>query len=393
MTQPQDFSTRSVHAGGERNPGTGIAPPIFQTSTFKLSSAREGADFTQMPAPDRFYTRWGNPTTKQLEAAIAELEGAEAALAFSSGMGAISATIISILSSGDHAVFARSLYSATTELAQQVLPRFRVEVSFADASDLAAVRAAVRPETKLIFFESPTNPTLQVCDLEGLARIGREAGALTAVDNTFASPYNQNPLRAGIDLVLHSMTKYIGGHSDLTGGSVAGKRELIEPCWKMLKIFGACLSPFEAWLAIRGLKTLALRVERQNASALAVARHLSRHPAVERVHYPGLPEHPGHELARKQMRGFGGMVSFEVRGGLAAATRLAESLKLITLAVSLGGVESLIAHPASTVHGLLPEETLCAAGIRPGLLRLSVGLEAAEDLIADLDQALAGGGR
>jgi methionine-gamma-lyase len=278
-------------------------------------------------------------------------------------------------------------------MAQQVLPRFGVEVSFAEGSDLAALRSAVRPRTKLIFFESPTNPTLEICDLEGLARIGREAGALTVVDNTFASPYNQNPLRLGIDLVLHSMTKYIGGHSDLTGGVVVGKREHLEACWKMLKIFGACLSPFEAWLAIRGLKTLAVRVERQNSSALAVARHLSRHPAVDRVHYPGLPEHPGHGLAKKQMRGFGGMVSFEMRGGLAAATRLVESLKLITLAVSLGGVESLIVHPASMIHGLLSEETLRAQGIQPGLLRLSVGLEASEDLIADLEQAMAAGGR
>ncbi len=393
MTRPPDFATRSVHAGGGRNPSSGIAPPIFQTSTFKLASAREGVELMQMSAPERFYTRWGNPTTKQLEAAISELEGGEAALAFSSGMGAIAATTFSILSAGDHALFAKALYSATTEMAQQVLPRFGVEVSFAEGSDLAALRSAVRPRTKLIFFESPTNPTLEICDLEGLARIGRESGALTVVDNTFASPYNQNPLRLGIDLVLHSMTKYIGGHSDLTGGVVAGKREHIEACWKMLKIFGACLSPFEAWLAIRGLKTLAVRVERQNASALAVARHLARHPAVERVHYPGLPEHPGHGLARKQMRGFGGMVSFEVRGGLAAATRLVESLKLITLAVSLGGAESLIVHPASMIHGLLSEETLRAQGILPGLLRFSVGLEAPEDLIADLEQAMAAGGR
>jgi methionine-gamma-lyase len=304
-------------------------------------------------------------------------------------MGAISATIFSLLSAGDHAVLGKALYAATTELARTLFPRFGIEVDFVDAADLAAVRKAMRPRTRMIFVETPTNPTLALCDLDGIAAIGKETGATTVLDNTFASPYNQNPLRHGIDVVVHSMTKYMGGHSDLTAGVVVGRQEFIKRCWGLLKLFGASLSPFEAWLLIRGLKTLAVRVERQNQSALEVARFLKGHPAVERAHYPGLPDHPGHALARKQMRGFGGMVSFELRGGVAAGTRLVESLRLITLAVSLGGAESLIVHPASMIHGKLSEADLRAAGISPGLLRLSVGLEAPADIIADLEHALA----
>jgi methionine-gamma-lyase len=388
MKEPPDFATRAIHAGDEKNPLAGIAPPIVQTSTFRLPSAEEGVEAMRSVAPDNVYTRWGNPTTKQLEAILADLEGGEAALAFGSGMGAISATIFQAVSAGDHLILGKALYAATTEMARTLLPRFGVETSFVDGSDLASLRAAVKPRTRMIFLESPTNPTLQVCDLAGVAAIGREIGVTTVVDNTFASPYNQNPLRFGIDVVVHSMTKYIGGHSDVTAGVVVGKRELVERAWGLLKLFGASLSPFEAWLLIRGLKTLAVRVERQNQSGLAIARYLRGHPRVERVHYPGLPDHAGHALAAKQMRGFGGMVSFELRGGLPAGTRLVAELKLITLAVSLGGAESLIVHPASMIHGKLPEEALRAGGISTGLLRLSVGLEGAADLIADLDQAL-----
>jgi methionine-gamma-lyase len=388
MDEPLDFHTRAIHAGKDHNPTLGLTPPIYQTSTFRFPSAKEGAELMQTHAPELVYTRWGNPNAKQVEATIASLEGGEAALVFGSGMGAVSAAIFAHLAAGDHAVLGTALYSGTTEVARSLLPRYGVEVSFVEAFDLEKVRQALRKNTRLILVETPTNPTLEICDLEGIARIGKEAGVLTMADNTFASPVNQNPLAHGIDVVLHSMTKYIGGHSDLTAGVVVGKKEAVERCWTFLKLFGACLSPFEAWLLIRGLKTLALRVERQNRSAHEVARFLAGHPAIERVYYPGLPTHPRHQLAGKQMRGFGGMVSFELRGGAAAGARLVDAVRLITLAVSLGGAESLIVHPASTTHGMLSDEALKAAGLTPGLLRLSVGLEDPRDIIKDLQQAI-----
>jgi cystathionine beta-lyase/cystathionine gamma-synthase len=385
---PHRFETRAIHAGAELNRTSALAPPIFQSSTFKLESARQGAELTQAAAPAEFYTRWGNPTTKQLEAILADLEGAEAALAFASGMGAISTALLSLLSAGDHVLIGQSIYSGVNELARGVLPRFGIEVSFADSSDTHAVAAALRPETRLVLVESPTNPTLGLCDLEALGKLGRERGVLTMVDNTFATPANQNPIGLGIDIVAHAATKAIGGHSDVTAGAICSRRDIVERCWRHLKLFGASLSPFEAWLIIRGLKTLSLRVEKQSRSALALARFLESHPDVERVYYPGLPSHPGHALACRQMRGFGGILSFELRGGVQRGVRFVEALRLVQLAVSLGGAESLIQHPASMTHGTLGEDELRKAGISPGLLRLSVGLEAAEDLQEDLAQAL-----
>ncbi len=389
MTESLDFSTRAIHAGDEFNLAPGVVPPIHQSSTFKLASAREGAEFGHTINPDRFYTRLGNPTTRQLEAVLASLECGEAALAFASGMGAISAAIFATLGAGDHAVLGQALYATTTEVARTLFPRYGIEASFVDATDSEAVRGALRANTRLILVETPTNPDLRLVDLDAIARIGRERGITTMVDSTFASPYNQNPIRHGFDLVLHSMTKYLGGHSDLTAGAVIGKKPLVEGCWKYLKLFGACLSPFEAWLLLRGIKTLSVRVERQNSTALELARFLANHRGVERVHYPGLADHPGHALAKRQMRGFGGMVAFELKGGVPAGIRMAESVRLVTLAVSLGGTESLITHPASMIQGNLPEEALRAAGVSPGLMRLSVGLEAPRDLIADLEQAIA----
>ena len=389
MSAAQDFSTRAVHAGRDLNETSGVSAPIWQTSTFKLPDAAAGARFGAEVAPAEFYTRLGNPTVKLLEAALASLEGGEAALAFSSGMGAIAALLFSNLAAGDHAVFGRALYATTTEVAQKLFPRYGVKADFVDASDLAALRRAVRPETRMIYVESPTNPTLEICDLDGVAAVAKEKGVLAVIDNTFASPYNQNPLRHGFDVVVHSMTKSIGGHSDLTGGAVIGRKEIVERAWQYLKLFGANLSPFEAWLALRGIKTLAVRAARQGETALEVARFLRGHRAVARVHYPGLEEHPGHALARRQMRTFGSMISFEVSGGYAAAVQVIESVRLITLAVSLGGCESLMNHPASMIAGKLGEEALRLSGITPGLVRFSIGLEAPPDLIADLEQALA----
>jgi cystathionine beta-lyase/cystathionine gamma-synthase len=388
--EKRSFETRAIHAGKEHNPTAALTPPIFQSSTFKLESAAQGAELAQSIAPAEFYTRWGNPTTKHLEAILADLEGSEAALAFASGMGAISAVLFSTLSPGDHLLVGRSIYSGVNELANGFLPRFGVECSFVDASQVEKVESAVRKNTRVILVESPTNPTLEICDLAAIAAIGKAHGVLTALDNTFATPVNQNPLAYGFDVSIHAATKFIGGHSDATAGVICAGKEFIQRAWYHLKLHGACLSPFESWLLIRGVKTLYVRVREQNRSALEIARFLQECPQVERVHYPGLESHPNHALASRQMRGFGGIVSFELTGGLRAGKHTVESLRLIQLAVSLGGVESIIQHPASMTHGTLPEEEIRKAGISPGLLRLSIGLESADDLKADLAQALAG---
>jgi cystathionine beta-lyase/cystathionine gamma-synthase len=365
-----------------------MTPPIYQTSTFKLDTCALGAEFALSVGPTEFYTRWGNPTTRHFETIIADLEGAEAALAFSSGMGAISAFVLSQVRQGDHILIGRSIYSGVHELVCNILARFGVESTSVDASDLDEVSRAFRHGSKLLLVESPTNPTLQICDLAALAGLCREHGVLSVVDNTFATPCNQNPIALGIDVVAHAATKAIGGHSDVTAGVICSRREVIDSAWPMLKIFGACLSPFEAWLLIRGLKTMSLRVARQSESAAAIAVYLEKHQRVEKVYYPGLAEHPGHELASRQMSGFGGMVSFEVTGGKAAGIRFAESLKLVDLAVSLGGAETILCHPASMTHAALDDDTLERSGLSPGLQRLSVGLEDPTDLIADLEQAL-----
>jgi methionine-gamma-lyase len=382
------LETRAIHAGAEQNKTSALTPPIFQSSTFKLRNAAWGAELTKSIAPAEFYTRWGNPTTKQFEAVMADLEGSEAALAFSSGMGAISALLLASVSAGDHLVIGRSIYSGVSELANVFFPRFGVECSFADSKKVEELEKALRQNTRLILVESPTNPTLELCDLEAIGKLGKRAGVRTAIDNTFATPVNQNPIQHGFDVVIHAATKYIGGHSDVTAGVICASKEVIARAWYHLKLIGASLSPFESWLLLRGLKTLAVRVREQNQNGLEIARFLEARPEIERVHYPGLESHPHHELARRQMRGFGGIVSFELKGGLRAGIQFVESLKLIQLAVSLGGVESIIQHPASMTHGTLPEEEIRKAGISPGLLRLSVGLESADDLKLDILEAL-----
>jgi cystathionine beta-lyase/cystathionine gamma-synthase len=386
------METRALHAGTKVNKTAALTPPIFQTTTFKLENAARGAELTHAVAPTEFYTRWGNPTTRQVEVTVASLERAEAAVAFASGMGAISALFQTVLDRGDHLVVPQALYSGSVELSRQLVQTMGIEVSAVDFGRLADLEAALRSRTRLIFLETPTNPTLAVYDLEAIARIGKKRGILTAVDNTFASPVNQNPLAHGIDAVMHSATKYLGGHSDVTGGILCGARSLMERCWSRLKLQGSSLSPFEAWLLLRGLKTLCLRVRQQSQNALELARFLQSRPDVERVHYPGLESHPDHALAKRQMRDFGGMLSFELRGGAARARRFVESLDLVQLAVSLGGVESIIQHPASMTHGMLSDEELKKGGIAPGLLRLSVGVENAADLELDLDQALSRSG-
>jgi cystathionine beta-lyase/cystathionine gamma-synthase len=303
-------------------------------------------------------------------------------------MGAGSAAVLATVTGGDHVVAANCLYTGMTELFAHLLPPLGVETTFVDPEEPGSIETALRKSTRLIYVETPANPTLAITDLAAVGRLGRERGITTIADNTWASPWNQRPLELGLDGVVHSATKYLGGHSDVVAGLVVGGRGWIERVWMYLKVFGACPGPLDSWLVLRGLRTLALRVERQNETALDLARFLEGHPQVQAVYYPGLPSHPGHETAAAQMRGFGGMLSFEVKGGVEAGRRLLESLRLVTHAVSLGGVESLAVHPASTTHAPLSAEERRRAGIPDGLIRVSVGLEEATDLRRDFEQAL-----
>jgi cystathionine beta-lyase/cystathionine gamma-synthase len=373
------FETRAIHAGQEPDEATGaVIVPIYQTSTYRQEEVgvHKGYD----------YSRTGNPTRTALETALASLEGGAWGLAFASGMAATT-TMMYRLRPGDHVVLSDDAYGGTYRLMSKVLVHYGLNFTQADVTDVAAVRAALRPETKMILVETPTNPYLKIADIAALAEVARGHGARLVVDNTFASPYLQQPLALGADLVLHSTTKYLGGHSDVIGGALVGNDpEVREFLAFHQNAAGAVPGPFDCFLVLRGLKTLAVRVERHNANAAAIAEFLRGHEAVERVYYPGLPDDPGHEVARRQMRGFGGMVSFGVRGGLEAARRVAAGTKLFFLAESLGGVESLIEHPGEMTHA-----SLAGSGfeIDPGLVRLSVGIEHVDDLIADLKQALA----
>lgn len=384
-----DPTTRLIHAGAEANETSALAMPIYQSSTFRFDSAEQGAELCNASHPSHLYTRWGNPTTQALELALADVEGAGAALAFSSGMSAGVTAVMAMVGSGDHVVAANCLYAGMTELFERVLPPLGVETTFVDPEEDGAFERALKPETRLIYVETPANPTLAITDLEAVAVLARARGVFTLADNTWASPWNTRPLELGIDAVIHSATKYLGGHSDVIAGAAMGSREWIDRIWPYLKIFGGCPSPHDAWLLHRGLKTLGLRVERQNASALALARFLDGHPRVSRVYYPGLPDHPGHDVAKRQMQGFGGMLSFEVEGGVDAGRTILESLRVITHAVSLGGIETLAVHPASTTHAPLTAEERRRADISDGLIRMSVGLEEPRDLIADLERAFA----
>ncbi len=384
-----DRTTRLIHAGAEANETSAITVPIYQSSTFRFDSAAHGADLCRAVAPSHLYTRWGNPTTRALELALADLEGAGAALAFSSGMAAGVTAVMAMVEGGDHIVAANCLYTGMTELFERVLPPLGVDTTFVDPEVDGAFEQALRPATKLIYVETPANPTLAITNLAAVVELARARGVFTLADNTWASPWNTRPLELGIDAVIHSATKYLGGHSDVIAGAAMGSREWIDRLWPYLKIFGGCPSPHDAWLLHRGLKTMGLRVERQNATAMAIAELLERHPRVASVHYPGLPSHAGHAVARRQMRGFGGMLAFEVEGGVEAGRKILESLSLITHAVSLGGVETLAVHPASTTHAPLTSEERLRAGITDGLIRMSVGLEEPRDLTADLEEAFA----
>lgn len=389
-----DIATRVIHqATGARafsgsNAGAPIAPPIWQSSTFEFEMPEQVAEAATTMRPETFYTRYGNPNFSAVQNAVASMEGGEAALVTASGMGAIMLVLHGLLQNGDHVVAQKTHYVGTMKALQRWLPRYGIEATLVDQTDLEAFAAALRPNTRLIYVETPTNPTLTMTDLAGVAALAREHGITTCIDNTFASPINQRPIEHGIDLVVHSATKYLGGHSDVTAGVVVGARERLDVLWEALIVHGMILHPFEAWLLARGIQTLPFRMARHNRNAAAVAEFLESHPNVERVYYPGLPSHPQHELAKKQMDGYGGMVVFELAGGFEAARAFAARLKLARLAVSLGGTETLVVHAASMIHAHLSPEERAAAGISDNLIRISVGLEDAEDITSDLEQAL-----
>ncbi len=380
--------TDAIHAGDSHNPTSAVSSPIFQSAASKFADSYDiSGAMAEIAHPD-FYGRYASHNTKQCEATIAKLEGAEAAIVTGSGMAAISLTLLSLLSSNDHIVVQRAIYPSTYILIRK-LKQYGIEAKFVHSPNAAEFDTAIRDNTKLIYIESPANPLMSLVDISEIAGVARAKDLVLIVDNTFATPYNQNPVLMGADIVVQSGTKYLGGHSDLVAGAVVGSKSMIEKLWRNHILFGAVLHPFEAWLLERGLKTFPIRMDRHNHNALAVARFLEAHTAVERVYYPGLENHPQHDLAARQMTGgFGGMVSFELKGGEDASKKLLKGVKIISNAVSLGGVHSLITHPASTVSSIQSTEEIEASGVFPGLIRLSVGLEDSNDIIQDLNQSL-----
>ena len=389
---PHDHWHRDSFTGhGDRDldADSAVAPPLYQSSSFRAASQEDFNAMSATPRHDRYYTRDGNPTFSRVERLIAGLEGAEAALLTASGMGAISATILTLVSQGDHVIAQKTHYMGTAQLLAQFLPRFGITVTLVDQTHPDSFAAAVRPTTKLIVVETPVNPLLAVTDLKAVAALAQSRGLLSLCDSTIGTPINQRPLEWGIDLVVHSATKYLGGHHDLMAGVVAGASALIERVWHSQVMLGPVPDPFAAWLLLRGIRTLPVRIERQNRTALHVAKFLSDHAGVQAVHYPGLPGHPQHELARRQMPGgFGGLLSFDLRGGAPAAERFLAALRLPSRAVSFGGFESLATWPAGMWAGSVGAEAASAAGIGPGLIRLAIGLEHEADLVADLDRSL-----
>ncbi len=383
------IATRAVHVGESRH-GVGgpVVSPVVQSATFTFASVEEMKRWAEGRSKADIYTRYGNPTLRVAEAKLAALEEGEAGLVTASGMAAISSTLLTFVGAGEEIIATRRLYGGTYRLMRDLLPRFGIKVHFVE-SDLRGVEARVTPRTRLLYTETPTNPTLQIVDLRKAAALARRLGLMSAVDNTFATPVLQRPLTLGFDVVCHSATKYLGGHSDIIAGAVAGRAKLVEKIRHTMIELGGSLDPAAGYLLIRGMKTLEMRMRRQAANALAVARFLERHPKVARVHYPGLRSHPDHALARRQMSGFGAMLAFDLKGGLGAARRFCQRIRVFLLAASLGGVESLAVLPIYTSHHHMSREELAAAGVSPGTVRLSIGVEDAADLLADLKQALA----
>ena len=392
MKKEKKFSTQCVHAGEAPDPLYGVhTTPIYQTSTFVFDNAQQGAARFAGEEEGYIYARVppNTPTHAVFVKKIAALEGGETGQTFSSGMAAITAVALSQLEQGDHLLSTNVVYGGTYGLFSQILTRFGIEVSFVDTSDLEEVKKNLRKNTKLIFLETPANPTMIVSDIEEICKMARDIGALSVVDNTFATPRFQRPLQLGADVVVHSCTKYIGGHADLLGGVVVGNKDFVKSMTSVVNCTGGIMGPHEAWLCIRGLKTLHLRMEKHASNAMEVAEFLEAHPKIGWVRYPGLPSHPQYDIAQKQMTGFGGMISFGIKGGIEAGQKLMNSVELCSLAVSLGAVDTLIQHPASMTHANVPVEVKAKTGITDDLVRISVGVEEAEDIIEDLDQALA----
>lgn len=390
MEKAPGFATLAVHAGESPCPATGaLDTPIYQSTTFVSANSDEMAAVYSEEKPGYMYTRYGNPTIHALEAKLAALEGGEAALATSSGMAAVSTAILGYVKAGDHVVAARSIYGATYDFLNRKLPRMGASATFVDSARAEGFEKAIQPNTRLIYFETPSNPVLDVVDIAAVAAVGRAHGIPTMVDNTFASPALQQPLRLGVTVVVHSATKYLCGHGDAMGGAIIGPRDYISLLVReVIRDYGGVISPFNAWLILRGIRTLHLRMPAHCSNAQRIAEFLSGHAKVAHVNYPGLPSHPGHTLAKNQMTAFGAMISFEAKGGYESGKQIMDRVKLFARAASLGDTRSLIVHPASTSHRAVPPEERRAIGITDGLVRLSVGIEAAEDLINDLDQAL-----
>jgi methionine-gamma-lyase len=383
------FNSRAVHAGGFEDPLGSAVTPIYQTSTFKFESAEHGAKCFSGEEDGYIYTRIGNPTINELENAVANLESGYGGIATSSGMAAVNIVYLAFLGAGKHLVAHNSLYGPSRAIMESLYPKYGVESSFIDATNVENVRKAIKPNTSLIFLETPANPTIGLTDIEAISKLAHEHNIPVCVDNTFCSPYLQKPLDLGADIVLHSMTKFINGHADIVAGMVIPKTESHYKQMRALMVnMGFNMDPHQAWLTRRGLKTLGIRIDRAQENAQKVAEFLEQHPKVEWILFPGLPSHPQFALAKKQMKGPGAMISFGLKGGFEAGKKMMNHVKLALLAVSLGGIETLIQHPASMTHSKLSKEAKEIAGITDGLVRLSVGIENVEDIIADLDQAL-----
>jgi methionine-gamma-lyase len=384
------FNTKLIHSTAGDDANGAVNVPIYQTSTFAFRSAEHGAKLFAGEIEGYMYTRIGNPTVKALEDSIAGLENGFGGIATSSGLGAVTTVCMALLEQRTHVVSTAAVYGPSRGLLEDHLARFGVEASFVDTSDVGNVESALRPNTRMVYVETPSNPAMQVTDLRAVAALAKARGSVLVVDNTFASPCLQRPLDLGADVVLHSVTKFINGHADVVGGMIVTRDEALYRRVRPLMVnLGCCMDPHQAFLVLRGLKTLAVRLERAQQNAMTIARWLERHPKVAWVRHLGLESHPQHELAKKQMSGFGSVFSFELKGGVEAGRRLMDNVRLATLAVSLGGVETLIEHPASMTHAGMSRASRLAAGITDGLVRYSTGIEDVEDLVADLEQALA----
>jgi methionine-gamma-lyase len=388
-TEKTRFNTKLIHGGGYKDKYGSVNVPIFQSSTFEFESAEEGARCFLGESDGYIYTRLGNPTINVLEKMVAELEGGFGGIGTSSGMGAINTVYMALLSKGDHMISSDAVYGPSRVIMEEHYSRFGVESTYVTTSDINNIKKAIKPNTKVLFIETPANPTVEITDIKACADIAKEHGLILVVDNTFSSPYLQRPLELGADVVLHSMTKFINGHADIVGGMVVAKtKEMYKKLRSMMTALGCNLDPHQSYLVIRGLKTLAIRIDRAQQNAQKIAEYLEKHPKVEWVRYPGLPSHPQYELAKKQMDGPGALISFGLKGGFEAGKTMMNNVKISILAVSLGGVESLIEHPASMTHSKVSEEDKQKAGISDGLVRYSAGIEDIDDLIWDLEQAL-----